>query len=71
MREKSKISKKDFTVLGKNLGLTEKQMGGVFKKLSDRKDAIQNLITGSFFTRSIESRYADLVKLRLNRAEIN
>lgn len=68
---RSKISKMDFAVFGKNLSLTEKQMTGVFKKLRDRKDAIQNLITISFLPDQLKAAYADLVKQRLNRIEIN
>jgi serine/threonine-protein kinase HipA len=68
---KSKISKKDLTALGKNLGLTEKQMDGVFKKLRDRKDAIQKVINISFLPDKLKTAYADLVKQRLKRIEIN
>lgn len=64
---KNKISGKDFEVLGVSLGLTHRQMEGVFSKLSENKKKVLELISISFLPHELRSGYAGLITQRLKR----
>lgn len=62
---KNKITKSDFDLFGKNLGLDEKQMGSVYEKIANKKNALMAFVRISFLPEKTKSEYSDLLKRRI------
>ncbi len=55
--KKNKLAKADFEALGKNMGLTNKQISGVFDRMiSNKKNALEG-IENSFFSNNMKEKY--------------
>lgn len=59
---KNKIKRSDFDALGKNIGLSEKQMEAVYEKFRSKQKEITGLIKSSFLSKSQMKSYENIVK---------
>lgn len=67
--KKNKLAKADFEALGKNMGLTNKQISGVFDRMiSNKKNAVE-WIEKSFLSNTMREKY--LAKISENYQNIN
>lgn len=65
--KRSRFKKTDFVAYGQNLGLTEKQIEGVFKRLIKfKRNAIQ-WIHQSFLSNEMQAAYLSMMKERYER----
>lgn len=61
---KKKLRRKNFTRLGKGLGLTDKQIEGVFKRMAANKGKAFEWIDKSFLSQEMRAEYKNLLKHR-------
>lgn len=67
--KRSKFKKADFTTYGKSVGLTEKQIEGVFKRLLKFKKKAIRSFKNSFLSEEMQEKYLDLMEERYRRIE--
>jgi serine/threonine-protein kinase HipA len=65
--KKKKLQRKNFENLGKELGLTTKQISGVFNRFSNEKESAYKLIGQSFLSDDMKNRYRNLMEERYAR----
>jgi serine/threonine-protein kinase HipA len=65
--KKKKISKSNFITFGTGLGLTNKQIGGVFSRLNKNKSKALKLINASFLSAKMKTNYIILLQERYER----
>ena len=65
--KKKKLKLEHFNRFGEGLGLTGKQMDGVFKRLSDNKLIALKLIDNSFLSREMNEAYKEVLEERYAR----
>lgn len=65
--KKSRIKKIDFVSYGQNLGLTDKQIDGVFKRFLKFKKKSTQWILNSFLTKEMQEAYVKLMEERYSR----
>lgn len=64
---RNKITRNDFDVLGKNLGLNEKQLRAVYGKFREKQKEMMAFIKTSFLSTDLKGKYAEILK---NRSKI-
>lgn len=64
---KSKITKNDFVVLGKSLGMNEKQINGCFQKIAGSLNNMIEFVKISFLPIDIQNAYIELINSRSAR----
>lgn len=69
--KKNKIKRKDFDVLGLNIGLNEKQMESVYNKFGLQLKKLIEFIQISFLPKNIKSEYCKLIKSRAEKLNLN
>jgi serine/threonine-protein kinase HipA len=65
--KKKKISKSNFITFGTGLGLTKKQIDGVFSRLNKNKSKALKLINDSFLSSQMKTSYIDVLQIRYER----
>ena len=65
--KKKKLTTDHFNRLGQTLGLTSKQVNGVFKRFLNNKHTAFSLIDQSFLSKEMKSQYKQLMNERYNR----
>lgn len=65
--KKSKLQRVHFENLGKGLGLTDKQISGVFNRFYKKKKNAQKWINSSFLSNSMKEKYVGLLDHRYSR----
>ncbi|MBD0832533.1 HipA domain-containing protein [Aestuariibaculum sediminum] len=65
--KKRKLKKLHFEQLGKGLGLTDKQIQGVFKRMLKNKTKAFNWIDNSFLSKDMKAAYKSILKSRYER----
>ena len=65
--KKSKLKRDHFEALGKGLGLTTKQVQGVFRRFYNKKDDAMKWITASFLSDEMKEKYTSLLHERYSR----
>lgn len=65
--KKSKLKKIDFVSYGQNLGLTDKQIDGVFKRFLKFKKKGMQWILNSFLSKEMQEAYLELMEERYSR----
>jgi serine/threonine-protein kinase HipA len=65
--KKSRFNKSDFVFYGKSLGLTDKQIEGVFKRLQKFKKKGIQWIKNSFLSNEMQEDYIRLLEERYSR----
>jgi serine/threonine-protein kinase HipA len=65
--EKRKLSRKDFEKFGSDLGLTAKQIKGVFKRFLKNRPEADKLIDRSFMSVDMKTKYIELLDERYSR----
>lgn len=63
--KKNKLGKNDFIILGKSLGLTEKQIENTFKIFSKKIDKAVWWIENSFLPEEQKGKFIDLIAARI------
>lgn len=63
--KKSKLKRKHFENLGKELGLTDKQISGVFNRLAKKKPLLGEWIQKSFLSVSMKEAYLEISSKRI------
>ncbi len=69
--KKKKFTKSHFEEFGKGLGLTPKQIAGVFKRFERNKKKAVNWIENSFLSDNMKSQYLKVLEERYNRIYVN
>jgi len=69
--KKKKFTKTHFEEFGKGLGLTPKQIAGVFKRFEKSKKKAVNWIENSFLSDTMKVRYLEVLEERYNRIYVN
>ena len=69
--KKKKLKLEHFNRFGEGLGLTGKQMDGVFKRLSDNKLIALKLIDNSFLSHEMNEAYKEVLEERYTRFSLN
>lgn len=64
---KKKLTRSDFERYGAGLGLTPRQVAGVFNRLQKNKPKISRWITGSFLSKPMQQQYLDMTEERYHR----
>ena len=64
--KKKKLQHKHFENLGKGLGLTTKQINGVFKRFFNDKESAYKLIQQSFLSIDMKNKYRHLMEGRFD-----
>ncbi len=64
--KKSNIKRKHFENLGRGLGLTEKQISGVFKRLANKNPIIKDWIRKSFLSEEMQKAYVEITTKRFD-----
>jgi serine/threonine-protein kinase HipA len=59
---KKKLTRSDFERYGAGLGLTPRQVAGVFNRLQKNKPKISRWITGSFLSKPMQQQYLDMTE---------
>ena len=67
---KSKITSKDFDILGQSLGMNEKQLSAVYKKFSSHIHQLEKFIEIGFLPLNLKKEYVALFKERCNRLSL-
>jgi serine/threonine-protein kinase HipA len=62
--KKKKFTKHNFENFGKNLGLNEKQIAGVFKRMWTNKPLAKQWIEASFLSKDLKEKYLELMDKR-------
>jgi serine/threonine-protein kinase HipA len=62
--KKKKFTRQNFENLGKNLGLNEKQIAGVFKRMIAKKPLAIQWIENSFLSEELKGKYLELMEKR-------
>lgn len=62
--KKKKLTRTSFETYGKNLGLNDKQINGVFKRFQKNKDKALRLIEQSFLSEEMQNKYIALLNKR-------
>jgi len=62
--KKKKLNGANFTALGKGLGLNDRQIQGVFKRMEDNKEKAFDWLNRSFLSREMKDGYKDLLTQR-------
>ena len=65
--KKRKLTKEHFLDFGVGLGLTDKQIDGVFKRFQKKKKGVFEMIQNSFLSESMKTKYNDLLEKRYSR----
>ncbi|MEQ5790614.1 HipA domain-containing protein [Muricauda sp. NFXS6] len=65
--KKSNLKRMHFENLGRNMGLTEKQVQGVFKRFLKRKKDALRWVDSSFLSKDMKGLYIDLLNNRYDR----
>ena len=65
--KKSKLQRVHFENLGKGLGLTDKQIAGVFNRFYKKKKNALKWINSSFLSKTMKEKYRDLLDKRYSR----
>ena len=65
--KKKKLKYEHFTKLGEGLGLTSKQIKGVFKRFINNKPMVVEWINKSFLSKEMKDAYLELFELRYNK----
>lgn len=65
--KRSKFKKADFVLFGHNLGLTDKQIEGVFKRFLKFKKVAVTWINNSFLSDHLQEAYLALIESRFER----
>ena len=65
--KKKNLKKEHFEHLGKGLGLTDKQIQGVFKRMIKNKPMAMKWIDDSFLSNAMKAAYKDILKTRYER----
>ncbi|MBC8267042.1 MAG: HipA domain-containing protein [Flavobacteriales bacterium] len=63
--KKSRFSKNHFESFGKNLGLNQKQIAGVFFRFEQKINEMIELIQNSFLSSDLQEKYISLLKARM------
>jgi serine/threonine-protein kinase HipA len=64
--KKKKFTKHNFENFGKNLGLNEKQIAGVFKRMIANKPVAIQWIENSFLSEELRGKYLELMEKRFS-----
>ena len=64
--KKKKFTRQNFENLGKNLGLNEKQIAGVFKRMIAKKPLAIQWIENSFLSEELKGKYLELMEKRFS-----
>jgi len=67
---KNRITRKDFDLFGKNLGLTDKQVSTVYEKFSNRKGDLLNFILISFLPKDLKQEYEEIIKTNTEKISL-
>jgi len=67
--KKKNLNGKSFINFGKSLGLTEKQISGVFSRFLRNKSKALDLISRSFLSNSFKEKYSEILEDRYERIE--
>jgi serine/threonine-protein kinase HipA len=67
--KKSKLKKEHFIQLGVDLGLTDKQIKGVFKRMQKNKTKATELIEASFLSHDMKQSYQSILNDRYQRID--
>ena len=62
--KKSNFNRKSFTDFGKSIGMNQKQIENIFKKLKNEHPAMKSIITNSFLSNEMKENYRDLLDER-------
>ncbi|MCK5816350.1 MAG: HipA domain-containing protein [Flavobacteriaceae bacterium] len=62
--KKRKLTKEHFLNFGIGLGLTDKQIEGVFKRFEKKKKGVFEMVQSSFLSESMKTKYNDLLEER-------
>jgi serine/threonine-protein kinase HipA len=62
--KKKKLRKKHFVKLAQDLGLNTKQIDGVFKRFSEKKEDLVKMILNSFLSETMKVNYIEVLKKR-------
>lgn len=68
--KKKKLKRNDFELLGKELGLTNKQIQGVFRRMAKNKPKALEWISKSFLSDKMKEAYKNVLETRCNQLEI-
>ena len=68
--KKKKLKRKNFELLGKGLGLTEKQINGTFKRFEKNKAIAMNLINRSFLSEDMKVAYKEICEVRYKQIDL-
>lgn len=68
--KKKKLKRKHFEQLGRELGLTEKQIASAFKRMAKNKAKALDLIDQSFLTKELQTTYKEVLEARFMRLKI-
>ncbi len=68
--KKSKITKSDFLSFGEKLGLTEKQIQVVFKRFERKLEEVFEMISISFLSDDMKTKYIELIRNRFAKMTI-
>ncbi|WMI70062.1 HipA domain-containing protein [Mangrovimonas sp. YM274] len=69
--KKKKLKREHFELLGKGLGLTEKQISGSFKRMHKNKPKAFKWIESSFLSKTMKEAYTTLLETRYKQLEID
>ncbi|OEK07894.1 phosphatidylinositol kinase [Flavivirga aquatica] len=69
--KKKKFTKTHFEEFGKGLGLTFKQIAGVFKRFEKSEKKVVNWIENSFLSDTMKLQYLEVLEERYNRIYVN
>jgi serine/threonine-protein kinase HipA len=69
--KKSKLTSIHFETLGRELGLNEKQIQGVFSRFLKNKPKALKWIEDSFLSQDNKEKYASLLNQRYSRMELD
>lgn len=65
--KKRRLKKQNFEALGKGLGLTDRQIQGVFKRMLKNKNKAVKWIDNSFLSNEMKAAYQEIIKNRYER----
>ena len=68
--KKKKLQREHFEQFGKGLGLTDKQIKGVFSRMAKNKSKAINWINRSFLSNDMKTAYQELLERRYTQIEL-
>lgn len=68
--KRKRLKKSDFVLLGSGLGLSDKQIGGVFMRLTKNKGLAMDWINRSFLSDAMKEDYKGVLRKRYAQLEI-